>query len=368
MADTPWLSDTCSLVEAFRSGERSPVEELEASLAAIESSELNAWSYLDPGTALDQARRADTSLPLGGVPIGVKLGAHVEGWPCTEASIPLADEISEFDGTMITRLRAAGAVLVGQTTQSEFAGLNHTRTKLYGITGNPWSIGHTPGGSSGGSAAAVAGGQVTLATAGDGGGSTRIPAGFCGLPGLKPTYGRIPKGPRMSMNNLTAVSGCVSRSVRDIARYLDVVAGWDPRDPFSLTHVPDYEAGLGTCELAGLKVAVSVDLGSATVAKAVADLVAEHAGLLIADAGLQQVDVDIVAPRGRGSGRWAGWGAFSSSWATGGRRAPTTSRRRSVRASSCRRSCSTSGRRRGSRPSAPRTTSAWRPSSTRSTW
>lgn len=272
-------------------------------MAAIDASDLNAWSFLDPGVALDQAKRADPSLPLGGVPIGVKLGAHVEGWPCTEASIPLADEVSDFDGTMISRLRAAGAVLVGQTTQSEFAGLNHTRTKLYGITGNPWNIGHTPGGSSGGSAAAVAGGQVTLATAGDGGGSTRIPAGFCGLPGLKPTYGRIPKGPRMSMNNLTAVSGCVSRSVRDIARYLDVVAGWDPRDPFSLTHVPNYEAGLGTCDLKGLKVAVSVDLGSATVAKAVADLVAEHAALLVADAGLRQVDIEIVAPEG--SWEWA---------------------------------------------------------------
>jgi Asp-tRNA(Asn)/Glu-tRNA(Gln) amidotransferase A subunit family amidase len=300
---TPWLGDTCSLVDAFRSGDRSPVEELEASLEAIEASELNAWAWTDPGTALDQARRADVSLPLGGVPVGVKMGAHVQGWPFTEASVPLRDDISEFDSTMVQRLRAAGAILVGQTTMSEFAGMNHTRTKLHGITANPWNPAHTPGGSSGGSAAAVAGGQVTMATAGDGGGSTRIPAGFCGLPGLKPSYGRIPKGPQMAMNNLTAVSGCLSRSVRDTARHLDVVAGWDPRDPFSLPLQADFEAGLGTAELAGLRVAVSIDLGSATVATAVADLVAEHAALLIADAGLRQVDIDIVAPEG--SLEWA---------------------------------------------------------------
>jgi aspartyl-tRNA(Asn)/glutamyl-tRNA(Gln) amidotransferase subunit A len=303
MAATPWQDDTTSLVEAFRAGERSPVEELEATLAAIDASELNAWSSLDPGVALDQAKRADVSLPLGGVPVGVKMGAHVAGWPFTEASVPLRDDVSDFDGTMITRLRAAGAVLVGQTTMSEFAGLNHTRTKLHGITGNPWDITRTPGGSSGGSAAAVGGGQVTMATAGDGGGSTRIPAGFCGLPGLKPTYGRIPKGPQMAMNNLTAVSGCLSRSVRDIARFLDVVSGWDPRDPFSLPLDVDYEATLGTHDVRGLRVAVSVDLGSAVVAGAVAELVAHHAELLVKDAGLERVAVDIVAPEG--SLEWA---------------------------------------------------------------
>lgn len=303
MADTPWQGDTCSLVDAFRSGERSPVEELEATLEAIEASDLNAWSYLAPGEALMQAQRADVSLPFGGVPTGVKMGAHVEGWPFTEASIPLKDDVSDFDGTMVSRLRGAGAVLVGQTTMSEFAGLNHTRTKLHGITGNPWNIARTPGGSSGGSAAAVAGGEVTLATAGDGGGSTRIPASFCGLPGLKPTYGRIPKGPHMSMNNLTAVSGCLSRSVRDIARFLDVVAGWDHRDPFSLTADSDYEAQLGTHDVRGLRVAVSPDLGSATVRAAVVELVVEHAELLVRDAGLQRVDVDIVAPEG--SVEWA---------------------------------------------------------------
>ncbi len=204
MGDTaavgPWAGDTVSLVEAFRSGARSPVEELEATLAAVAASELNAFTHIDAEAARRQAEAADVSKPLGGVPIAMKQGQKVQGWPATEGSKALADLTHDHDSTMTARLREAGAVLFGQTTQSEFAGLNHTRTRLYGITRNPWDLARTPGGSSGGSAAAVAGGLCTMASAGDGGGSTRIPAAFCGLPGLKPTYGRIPKGPRMSMN------------------------------------------------------------------------------------------------------------------------------------------------------------------------
>jgi aspartyl-tRNA(Asn)/glutamyl-tRNA(Gln) amidotransferase subunit A len=303
MADRPWTGDTCSLVEAFRRGERTPLEELEATLTAIASSDLNAWSFVAADEAPAKAAAADVSKPLGGVPIGVKMGVHVAGWPFTEASVPLKYDTSDFTGTMITRLRDAGAVLVGQTTMSEFAGLNHTRTKLHGITRNPWNTERTPGGSSGGTAAAVAGGEITMGTAGDGGGSTRIPAGFCGLPGLKPSYGRIPKGPFMAMNNLTAVSGCLSRSVRDIARYFDIVSGWDRHDPFSLPMPVDYEAELGTHDLSGLTVAVDVNLGLARVRSEVADLVMAHAELLVADAGLRRIDVDIHAPEG--SLEWA---------------------------------------------------------------
>jgi aspartyl-tRNA(Asn)/glutamyl-tRNA(Gln) amidotransferase subunit A len=303
MADTPWQRDTCSLVEAFRAGQRSPVEELEATLAAVEASDLNAFPFLDVDAALAVAEQADVSRPFGGVPLPVKMGTHVAGWPFTEASVPLKDCESGFDGTMVTRLRDAGAVLFGQTTMSEFAGLNQTRTKLHGATRNPWNLERTPGGSSGGASAAVAGGIATIATGGDGGGSIRIPAGFTGLPGLKCTYGRIPKGPEMSMNNLTAVSGCLSRSVRDIARFLDVTNGFDLRDPFSLSRVEGWERDLGSRDLSGLKVAVSVDLGSAAVSDAVRALVEEQAASLIADAGLEQVHVDIVAPEG--SLEWA---------------------------------------------------------------
>jgi Asp-tRNA(Asn)/Glu-tRNA(Gln) amidotransferase A subunit family amidase len=299
----PWMHDTVSLVEAFRSGERSPMEELEATLAAIDASELNAFTHIDADAARRQAERADVSKPLGGVPIAMKQGQKVQGWPATEGSKALADLTHDYDSTMTARLREAGAVLFGQTTQSEFAGLNHTRTRLYGITRNPWDLDRTPGGSSGGSAAAVAGGLCTMASAGDGGGSTRIPAAFCGLPGLKPTYGRIPKGPQMSMNNLTAVSGCMSRSVRDIARFYDVVNGHDPRDPFSLQRVDGWERDLGSRELAGLTVAVSPTLGSAVVRDEIVAMIEEHAALLIADAGLARKDIAIVAPEG--SYEWA---------------------------------------------------------------
>src|SRR5665213_3238331 len=150
----PWLKDACSLVDAFRAKTLSPTEALEASLAAIEASDLNAFSLVDAEAARAQAAAADLSLPFGGVPIGVKELEPVDGWPYTEASLVFADRMSEGDSTHVTRLRAAGAVLAGQTTASEFGGVNCTATKLHGITRNPWDTERTPGGSSGGSAAA----------------------------------------------------------------------------------------------------------------------------------------------------------------------------------------------------------------------
>ncbi|MEP6625552.1 MAG: amidase [Acidimicrobiia bacterium] len=298
MTDGPWSGDAISLVEAFRGGERTPLEELDATLAAIARSDLNAFSFLDPEAARAAAANADVQLPFGGLPIGVKELDNVAGWPATEASIPLKDEIADRDSTKVSRLRTAGAIPIGLTTSSEFGGVNLTYTKLNGSTKNPWNLGHTPGGSSGGSASAVAGGLVTLATGGDGGGSIRIPAGFTGLPGLKATYGRIPKGPNMVMASLTAVGGCLSRSVRDIARYFDVSNGFDHRDPYSLPRVEGWEAELGTLRdaLHGKRVALAIDLGSATVDDEVAAAVDIAARALIADAGLVLVDLPVKTP------------------------------------------------------------------------
>jgi aspartyl-tRNA(Asn)/glutamyl-tRNA(Gln) amidotransferase subunit A len=298
MADAPWSGDTCSLVDAFRAGERTPLEELEATLAAVEASSLNAFSFLDATAAREAAAAADVSLPFGGVPIGVKELDAVGGWPATEASIPLRDEIADRDSTKVARLRTAGAVPIGLTTSSEYGGVNLTYTKLNGATHNPWDPEHTPGGSSGGSAAAVAGGLVTIATGGDGGGSIRIPAGFTGLPGLKATYGRIPKGPNMVMASLTAVSGCLSRSVRDIARFFDVSNGFDPRDPYSLPRVDGWEAGLGSHlgSLRGKRAAISVDLGRASVAAEVQAVVEDTARWLADEVGLELVTIPIRVP------------------------------------------------------------------------
>ena len=298
MTDVPWTGDACSLVDAFRAGGRSPLEELDATLAAIERSELNAFSYLDADAARAAAKEADVSQPWGGLPLGVKELDHVKGWPATEASLALSGEISDHDSTMVARLRRAGAIPFGLTTSSEFGGINLTHTKLNGATRNPWDLEHTPGGSSGGSAAAVAGGLVTLATGGDGGGSIRIPAGFTGLPGLKNTYGRIPKGPHMVLASLTAVNGCLARSVRDIARFVDVTNGFDHRDPYSLPRVDGWEEGLGSLRdtLRGKKAAISIDLGAAVVDDEVAGVVREAAEALVRDAGLVLVEMPVRAP------------------------------------------------------------------------
>ena len=185
-----------------------------------------------------------------------------------------------------------------QTTASEFGGINCTYTRLHGATSNPYDLERTPGGSSGGSAASVSGGLLPLCTGGDGGGSIRIPAGFTGLFGLKATFGRIPKGPHTEIEPLTAVMGCLSRSVRDVARWFDACNGADEYDPFSLPRVEGWEAGLGQQDIRGKRVAVSVDLGAAIVASAVRDKVDEAADLLIKDAGLERVDVPIALPRG----------------------------------------------------------------------
>jgi aspartyl-tRNA(Asn)/glutamyl-tRNA(Gln) amidotransferase subunit A len=298
MTDLPWQGDACSLVDCFRRGERSPAEELHATYTAIEASDLNAFSYLAPEQALSVAQQADVSLPFGGVPIGVKELDRVDGWPHTEASLPLSDQRASTDSTQVSRLRGAGAVIAGLTTSSEFGGVNLTRTVLNGATLNPWDRSRTPGGSSGGSASAVAGGLITIATAGDGGGSIRIPAGFTGLLGLKCTYGRIPKGPSAGIGNLTAVAGCVSRSVRDTARWLDVCGGHDAHDPFSLPRVDNWEANLGahTKTLAGRRAAIVMDFGGAFVADDVATHVVESAEATISSLGLTRVEVDASLP------------------------------------------------------------------------
>ena len=292
----PWQGDAVSLVDAFRRGERSPLEELDATLAAIERSQLNAFSYVAAEEARAQAERADPSLPFGGVPFAVKELTAVAGWPDTEASLVFKDRVATADAVMVERMRAAGAVIVGLTTASEFGGVNWTRTKLNGTTLNPWDVERTPGGSSGGSSAAVAGGIVALASAGDGGGSIRIPASFTGLPGLKDTYGRIPKAPRIPIGSMTAVTGCLSRSVRDIARFLDVTNGAHPRDPLSLPRVEGWEDGLGSREVRGLRAAIVPEFGGAVVDDEVLDLVITAGEQLIADATLTRVDVDVRLP------------------------------------------------------------------------
>src|SRR5438132_10706785 len=152
-----WLGDASSLVDAMRAGALTPSEALEASLAAIEGSSLNAFCFVDADAARRRAAAADPSLPFGGVPVGIKELEPVAGWPLSEASLVFKDRIASYTATWVERLDAAGAVAVGQTTAPEFGGLNVGVSKIHGVTRNPWNTDRTPGGSSSGSSAAVAG-------------------------------------------------------------------------------------------------------------------------------------------------------------------------------------------------------------------
>ena len=297
MTDTPWLDDACSLVDAFRSGERSPVEEAEASLAAIEASDLNAFSFIDPERALEAARNADISKPFGGVPIGVKELDQIEGWPDTGASLVFKDRIADHTGEAPRRfIEDGGVVPLGLTTASEFGGLNVSVTRLNGVTHNPWQHGRTCGGSSGGSGSAVAGGLVSIATGGDGGGSIRIPAGYTGLFGMKGTYGRISRGPEAYFRPGTVVCGVMARSVRDAARHYDVVAGVDPRDPATLPNPGNWEANLGSVDLSGKRVAILPAIAGVRLEDGVEAQLRQAADDLITLTGMEVVDLSLELP------------------------------------------------------------------------
>ena len=169
-------------------------------------------------------------------------------------------------------------------------------TKLNGVTHNPWRHGRTVGGSSAGSAAAVAGGLVSIATGGDGGGSLRIPGGYTGMVGMKGTFGRISRGPHAMSRPHTVVLGTIARSVRDVARHYDVTAGPDPRDPWSLPDPGGWESGLGSTDLAGRRVAILPSIGRVALEPGVEDLIRAQAKELIRVAGMVEVDVTLELP------------------------------------------------------------------------
>ena len=147
MSNETWQGDAVGLVEAFRVGDRSPLEELEATYSAIDTSNLNAITYVDRESASEQARTADVSKPFGGVPIGVKSLNEVQGWPNDKASVPLKERVGQVTTTQVERIRRdGGAVLAAQTTSSEFGGINLTRTVLFGANAQPLAAGSHPRG------------------------------------------------------------------------------------------------------------------------------------------------------------------------------------------------------------------------------
>jgi aspartyl-tRNA(Asn)/glutamyl-tRNA(Gln) amidotransferase subunit A len=235
---------------------------------------INAFVALRAEDARVEARalteriaRGDDPGPLAGVPFGVKDLEDLAGLPTTHGSVPFRDHVARHDSTQVARLRRAGAIPIGKTNTPEFGYTAFTKNRLFGVTRNPWNLARTPGGSSGGSAAAIAGGLVPLATASDGGGSIRIPACYVGAFGLKPTFGRVPRGPFTFREWIdTSVYGPLTRCVRDAALFLDVVAGYDPHDPDSLP-APGHSFLQDLDEVpTGLRVAYSPTLGFARVA------------------------------------------------------------------------------------------------------
>jgi aspartyl-tRNA(Asn)/glutamyl-tRNA(Gln) amidotransferase subunit A len=266
------------LSRAVRRRERSPVELVRASLARIEAlnPSLNAFVALRAEAALAEAAALERRIaagedvgPLAGLPVGVKDLEDVADMPTTFGSIPFKSWRPRGDSVQVARLRRAGAIVLGKTNTPEFGYTGLTKNLLFGVSRNPWNLERTPGGSSGGSAAAIASGMVPLVTASDGGGSVRIPACYVGAFGLKPSFGRVPVGAREPGNMLpwvdTVCYGPLTRSVRDAALFLDVVAGPDPSDPDSLPPPGiSYEATLERFP-ARLKIGVSKTLGYALV-------------------------------------------------------------------------------------------------------
>ena len=237
-----------SLRRQLTSGEISSRDIVEDVIAQISSRDGDVGAFLSHHSedALAAAEKADLSLPLGGLPIGIKDNINVAGQPCTCASKFLKDAYtSPYDATAITKLRAAGAIPFGKTNLDEFAMGSSTENSGLQTTQNPSAPGHIPGGSSGGSAAAVAANLIPASLGSDTGGSIRQPASHCGVVGLKPSYGRVSRYGLVAFGSSLDQIGPLTHTVEDSALLLNALAGIDPRDSTSLENpVPDYTEGL----------------------------------------------------------------------------------------------------------------------------
>lgn len=266
------------LAQQIRSGELSPIEVVNASLERIEEydDEINAFVTVLADEARDAAEAAEQAVETGeelgslhGVPVAIKDLTNVEGVKTTYGSRVFADNVADTNATLVDRLLEAGAIIVGKTNTPEFGRKPMTTNKLVGATGNPWNTEKTAGGSSGGSAAALAAGMVPLAQGSDAAGSIRIPASACGVYGLMPDFGRVPQGPTRAdafVNTHPYVFlGPMARTVEDAALMLDIMAGPHPADPFSLPTPTESYRSATRESVAGLSVAYSPDLGICTV-------------------------------------------------------------------------------------------------------
>jgi len=287
------------LLDLYRTKRLSPVEVTRAALQHIEvlNPVLNAFCFVAPDAlataAASEARwmAGEPMGPLDGVPVSIKDILLTRGWPTLRGS-KTVDPAGPWtdDAPAVARLRESGAVLIGKNTTPEFGWKGVTDSPLTGITRNPWDPAKTPGGSSGGGAAAVASGMCPLTLGTDGGGSIRIPCAFTGIFGLKPSFGRVPAWP-LSPYGTVAHIGPMSRTVRDTALLMNVIAQPDARDWFALpADRRDYLEGLDG-GVRGWRIAYSANLGYADVDPEVAALV-RQAAMRFVDLGAQVEDVD----------------------------------------------------------------------------
>ncbi|HEU4512235.1 MAG TPA: amidase [Nocardioidaceae bacterium] len=272
MADVGPYSTAREMLAAVRDKSISARELLDLHLDRVDevNPRVNALVSLDPDRARAQAAEADDRLargeevgPLHGLPFAFKDTHQVAGWRTTFGSPIMADNVPKADELLVERIRRAGVVVIGRTNVPEFAAGSHTFNPVFGTTYNPFDLGRSAGGSSGGAAAALATGMVALADGSDMGGSLRNPASFNNVVGLRPGLGRVPEWPLYNAWETTSVEGPMARNVSDLALLLSVIAGPDPRVPLALETPGGVFAEPLDGSLRGLRVAMSADLGGA---------------------------------------------------------------------------------------------------------
>ena len=289
------------LREWIAAGQLSPVELTAHALQRIEelNPKLNAFLTVCGDEAIaaakqaeEQALRGEAVGPLHGIPVPIKDLSRTAGVRTTRGSLIFKDDVPTVDDMVVARIKAAGGIVIGKTNTPEFGHRGTTENLLGDPCRNPWDTEMTPGGSSGGSAAAVASGMASIAQGSDGGGSIRVPANFCGVYGLKPTRGRVPStysGP--GGWNIFGVAGPLARDVRDAAMLLNVMAGPYPENPMSiLEEPPDFTLGLDG-GVKGLRVAYAPSIGRMPVDPEVRAIVRDAAGL-IGDLGAEVDEID----------------------------------------------------------------------------
>lgn len=307
-----------ALAAAYRDRSLSPVEVTEAVIARIDAidPDVKAFFTRTDELALDEAKAAERRFaagtpigPMDGIPYTIKDLDYTAGIRTTGADPKTRDAVPTIDTAVAGRLRASGGALLGKTTAPHIGYKDSPENLIAEPTGNPWDTTRNPGGSSSGAAAAVAAGFGPLAHGSDGAGSIRIPAALCGVVGFKPTFGRVPVWPNPLLFNSTVHNGPITRTVRDAALMLDVIAGPDPRDPSSALPDPGIgylESLARPSEAPAPRLALSIDFGYGATAAEVAASVTENATSIAADLGwaLQHRDPGFPDPGEAQVTRW----------------------------------------------------------------